>query len=193
MEDTVLADFWQKIYFIYITIMRLSNFRNFSSGNIPSWVKKHPVAMVVSGVLALWWYNIGSSYRWFYDIKSSKFREITIEYINSILMWEHLSWEWKCIYNENRLRIGIIFCELKNGGDFWPKTFELKWLNQSMYTCINLRLQANWLIDTTSGNCFQGRMTLLGNPEYYDNTGKKIDPKFIPWNSYPVPPQANQW
>lgn len=162
-------------------------------GKIPVWIKKHPLALLISGSVAFWVWNIASWYRWFYDIRSDTFREITVRHINWLLKWEKLSGPWECLYTENPLRIGIVSCITNSGKNFWPKTYDLKWLNSSMYTCVNLRLDVNWLLDLRSGNCFQWRITLLGIPEYLDKNGNVVHPQSIPWSSYQSPPEANQW
>jgi hypothetical protein len=173
--------------------MTLLSPSNLSFENAGKWVKNHKFALLVSWVLAVWWWNMLTWYRWFYDIESTDFRKLTLEYVNEILKKQKLAGPWECIYSENRLWIGVLFCELKNGKDFWPKSYELKWLNKSSYVCTRLRLETDWIINTKSGMCYRWRMTLLGVPEYYDRSGNKIDPMFIPWNIYIVPNQANQW
>lgn len=173
--------------------MSALNLRGLAWEKAPKWIKKHPFALLVSWAVALWVWNIMVSYRWFYDIKSRKFQELTITHINWILRWEGISGPWECTYTENPLRVGFISCKIWNEKDFWPKTYELKWLNKATYTCMNLRLNADWLIDSKSGNCFAWRMSLLWEPIYHDNNGRRLILPPIPWNPLPVPHDSNQW
>ncbi len=165
----------------------------FSQQKVEEWVKNHKYALLVSSLLALTWWNLASSYRWFYDVESLDFRRLTLEHINTLLKKQKLSSAWECIYSENTLGIWVIYCLLGNGDHFWPQSYELKWLNKAMYVCTNLRLEANWILDIKSGTCYRWRMTILGTPQYLDRNGNVIDPNFIPWKSYSLPNQANQW